>query len=150
MQLKIPPPVIGLLTAISMWAVNRYFPDLRLATPFLPALGLTLALCGLTIEFVSVFLFFRAKTTVNPLSPQNSRSLVTKGLYQYSRNPMYLGMLLLLMGFGLWQGQPLGLFFLIGFVWYITRFQIKPEEEILSGLFHDEYRSYCQRVRRWL
>lgn len=150
MHLKVPPPVIGLITALAIWAVNASFPGLRMPSSLFSSLGMLCAIVGLIIELISVFLFLRAKTTVNPLSPHNTRHLVTTGIYRYSRNPMYLGMLLLLSGFVLWLSQPLGLVFLLLFVGYITKFQIKPEEGILLENFGEEYANYQQRVRRWL
>ena len=105
---------------------------------------------GILVEAWSVGLFFRAKTTVNPLKPENSKVLVVAGLYKFTRNPMYLGMLLLLFGWTFWLGNPVGLCLPFIFVWYITKFQIKPEELALVDIFGDQYVQYKQQVRRWL
>jgi len=71
-------------------------------------------------------------------------------MYTFTRNPMYLGMLLLLIGWVFWVGNPLGVPMLFVYVWYLTRFQIKPEERVLAELFGDQYIDYMRQVRRWL
>lgn len=150
LKLKIPPPVIGLATAAAMWLVHHFLPEWSMTNSFLKYMAMILVLIGLLIEILSVFRFFRAKTTINPLKPERSQKLVTTGLYRYSRNPMYLGMLTILLGFALWLGNPIALLMLTFFVWYISTFQIKPEEAVLLELFQDEYKAYQQRVRRWI
>jgi len=150
MNLTIPPPIIALIAAFIMWVLHFAFPEADIFPSFIRYLAYLLVLAGITIELVTVVRFIRLKTTINPLKPERSKLLVTQGLFQYSRNPMYLGMLAVLLGFGLWLGNPISLFPLMGFVWYITEFQIKPEETILLQLFGDEYKAYQLRVRRWL
>ena len=102
------------------------------------------------IEAVSVFAFLRARTTVTPLKPEKASTLVVSGLYRVSRNPMYLGMLILLIGWTLWLGNPASLLLLPVFVIYVTVFQIKPEEAALSEKFGSDFDAYRRRVRRWL
>lgn len=150
LKLKIPPPVIGLVTAAAMWLTHNFLPEWSMTNSFLKSMAMILVLIGLLIEMLSVFRFYRAKTTINPLKPERSQKLVIKGLYRYSRNPMYLGMLTILLGFALWLGNPIALLMLTFFVWYISTFQIKPEEAVLLELFQDEYKTYQQRVRRWI
>lgn len=106
--------------------------------------------CGVLIDIISVSAFFRAKTTVNPLSPENTQSLVVTGFYQLSRNPMYLGMLMILMAVALWIGNLAGLIPVAIFVISITQFQIKPEERVLEAKFGEDYLAYKTQVRRWI
>ncbi|MEO0972380.1 MAG: isoprenylcysteine carboxylmethyltransferase family protein [Pseudomonadota bacterium] len=150
MNLLIPPPVVGLLTAGVIWSLDRWVPlgDVQLAGQ--RALAIACIVIGLAIDVVSIVAFFRARTTVSPLQPANTQTLVVTGCYRFSRNPMYLGMLCVLIGWVLWLGTPLGLLALVGFVAWITVFQIKPEERALADKFAEHYREYCQRVRRWL
>ncbi len=150
MNTKVPPPIVGLCVAALMMMVNRLLPDLQLNIAAFRWLAIVLVVVGLSIELYSVALFFKSRTTVNPLKPENTNSLVTSGLYTYSRNPMYFGMLLLLIGFAFWLGNPVTVVIPALFVWYITRFQIKPEERVLGELFGDQFTQYCARVRRWI
>jgi protein-S-isoprenylcysteine O-methyltransferase Ste14 len=99
---------------------------------------------------IAIISFIKIKTTINPRPPKNTNQLVTAGLYRYSRNPMYLGLLFLLFGAALWLGNPANIFVLLLFLLFITLFQIKPEEEILCKNFGSDYRHYCEKVRRWL
>ena len=94
--------------------------------------------------------FRKAKTTMNPFKPDTSSALVSHGVYRFTRNPMYVGLLITLLGWAAFLWQPWALFFLPLFVLYITQFQIKPEERVLSSLFGTEYAEYMAKVRRWL
>lgn len=150
MSLRIPPPLVALAGALLMWGIASWFPQLVFAFPFRQPLAYALGGAGLAFDLVSVAAFVKARTTVTPLAPEKASSLVTGGLYKFTRNPMYLGMLLVLTGIAMWFGSPLNVIVLIGFVAYITTFQIKPEEARLEEIFGADYRDYMQRVRRWL
>lgn len=149
LELKIPPPLVGLLHASLMYGIDRIYPQQWLAPPLALAGGLLLALGGIAIDLISVWQFRRARTTINPLKPQSSSALVTQGIFGFSRNPMYLGMLTILCGWALYLGNLLALPCLPLFVAYLTRFQIMPEERVLTRLFGPAFVDYCQRVRRW-
>lgn len=146
----IPPPLIALAAGVLIWAIARKSGLPALDFPGRAALAVLVAGAGLLIDFVSVAAFIQAKTTVNPLAPDRSSALVIGGLYRISRNPMYLGMLLILLGWILWLGQPLGLAVAALFVVLIERLQILPEERALEEKFGDDYRAYKSRVRRWI
>jgi protein-S-isoprenylcysteine O-methyltransferase Ste14 len=94
--------------------------------------------------------FRRARTTISPVKASAASSLVTTGVYRFTRNPMYLGLLLTLLAWAAFLFNPVALLFVPIFVLYINRFQIKPEERTLSALFGGEYGAYQERVRRWL
>ncbi len=94
---------------------------------------------------------FRAsRTTINPLKLDHASALVTGGVYRVTRNPMYVGVMLLLLAWGIYLSSLLSLAGLPVFVMYITRFQIQPEERVLRNIFGEKYSSYEKRVRRWL
>lgn len=93
--------------------------------------------------------FVRAGTSVDPRKPSKSSRLVVKGIYNYSRNPMYLALLLCLLAWGLWLGNVFNSILAALFVSYMNRFQIVPEERELAKLYGREYRQYCSLVRRW-
>ena len=150
LELKIPPPLVALCLAILMWLTAR--PTGSLAVPVGPRLGVALALvgAGLGISVSGVVAFRRARTTVNPIKASSASALVVSGIYRYTRNPMYLGLLIALFAWAVYVSRPLALIFLPVYVLYITRFQIVPEERILGSLFGTAYSAYRARVRRWL
>ncbi len=108
-----------------------------------------LLVVAVAIILISLIQFFRAKTSVDPTKPSKVSSLVTDGLYKYSRNPMYLALLLLLLAWGLWLGNAFNTLLAALFVGYMNRFQILPEEEALLRAFGKEYQQYVTNVRRW-
>lgn len=150
LELKIPPPVVALLIVAAMWLAPRLGPALEL--PLLArAIGAgVVASIGLAIGLAGNVAFRRAKTTVNPLRPENASSLVTSGIYRFTRNPMYLGLLLVVLAWAVFLGSAWALAGPLAFVVYIGRFQIAPEESILTGKFGAAYTDYAARVRRWL
>jgi protein-S-isoprenylcysteine O-methyltransferase Ste14 len=147
---KVPPPVVGAVVGLLMWGLSKLGAPLSLgdvpryaATAVLGAIGLGFDVLGL--------LAFRAKrTTVNPLRPEKASALVDGGVYRITRNPMYVGMLCLLLAWAVFLASPLALIGPVLFVLYITRFQILPEERILRERFGTPYEDYLQRVRRWI
>ena len=142
--------MIGFLCAAVMWLFAQYLPGPIVKHSALTSLALIIAGLGVIIEGLSVSSFVRAKTTVNPLQPQRANKLVISGMNRFSRNPMYLGMLLLLTAWAIFLGYPVGVMPVVGFVNYITTFQIKPEEAALENVFGDEYLAYKSKVRRWI
>ena len=150
MKLKIPPPVQGLITAALIWLLHHVWPAPAIAFAAQNSLALLLFIVGLGIDLVSVFTFFKARTTVNPLSPQKTSSLVVSGMFSFSRNPMYLGMLLMLSAGALWLGSLAGVVPLFLFVFSINELQIKPEEVVLQKKFGSDYERYMKTVRRWV
>src|SRR5262249_3498807 len=112
--------------------------------------GLALALIGLGFSVAGVTAFRRVRTTINPHKPTAASSLVSGGAYRITRNPMYLGLLLLLLQGAVFLSNPLAVLLVPVFVLYINRLQIDPEERALSSLFGNEYAAYKRSVRRWL
>lgn len=150
LELKIPPPLVALACAVCMYAISQWIPDWRWNWPYKLHLGIAVALTGIAFDLLGVLAFYRAKTTVNPLKPSGTSSIVQHGVYRITRNPMYLGMLLVLTGYALYLSHLLAFLLLPVFVAYLTRFQIMPEERILQEKFGAAYSSYASRVRRWI
>jgi protein-S-isoprenylcysteine O-methyltransferase Ste14 len=150
LELKIPPPVLALCFALLMWLASSLVPSV--VVPFGVRVGVALALVaiGQSISVSGMVSFRRAKTTVNPMKPSAASSLVTGGVYRFTRNPMYLGLSITLMGWAVFLSNPLALLAVPLFVLYVERFQIHPEERVLSSLFGAEYAAYREKVRRWL
>lgn len=150
LELLIPPPIVALLAAFAMWGGAQIETGWSLAFSYQAWLGCALIAIGAAFDLISIFGFMRMETTVSPLSPENTSSLVSNGLYRFSRNPMYLGLLLILAGIAVLLGALLNIGVLAGFIVYITVFQIKPEEAKLEKIFGAEYVSYKGRVGRWV
>jgi protein-S-isoprenylcysteine O-methyltransferase Ste14 len=150
LELKVPPPVLALLLALLMWLASSFTSRLEVPLGLRVGVALGLALVGLGFSAGGVIAFRRVRTTINPHKPTAASSLVSGGVYRITRNPMYLGLLLLLLAWAVFLSNPLALLLVPAFVLYITRFQIDPEERALSSLFGGEYAAYRERVRRWL
>jgi protein-S-isoprenylcysteine O-methyltransferase Ste14 len=146
---KIPPPVVGLLCALAMWALAPAW-RWNNVLPLHGALGLSLVGTGLAFDLLGLLAFRRAKTTVNPLQPGKASSLVASGVYRITRNPMYVGMALVLCGWAVLLAALPAALGPVLFVAFITRFQIVPEERFMAAKFGDDYTRFCQQVRRWL
>jgi protein-S-isoprenylcysteine O-methyltransferase Ste14 len=150
LELKIPPPLVALACGVLMWILARATPHAAWPLAGRGILALALAALGVCISAIGVATFHRTGTTSNPMRPGNATTLVTGGIYRRTRNPMYLGLSIVLLGWGVYLANALTLLILPGFVLYITRFQIVPEERALSALFGTQYKAYQARVRRWL
>jgi protein-S-isoprenylcysteine O-methyltransferase Ste14 len=150
LELRVPPPVVGLIVAGGMWAVARISPALQLPNLVQLLVAVVLAAIGAAVALAGVLSFRRAQTTVNPLKPETSAALVSTGVYSFTRNPMYLGMVLALFAWAVYLPSIWPLLGPVLFALYITRFQIAPEERVLDGLFGAPFAAYKQRVRRWL
>jgi len=149
LELKVPPPAVALVTAVLMWLVSRAAAALAFEFPAGNILAIGLAAAGIIIAVAGVLTFRRARTTLNPTKPESSSSLVSWGIYRVTRNPMYLGLLLELTGWAIFLSNWLAFVFLPVFIVYIHRFQIVPEERVLTSLFGGEFVAYQSRVRRW-
>ncbi len=150
LQNKIPPPIIGLSIGLLMWWLSRQYPIYQFHFEWVNYLAYGLILCGLFIDIESLYKFIKNKTTANPLSPQKASKLVISGFYRFSRNPMYLGMLLVLTGAALLFAAVSSLLLLPLFILAINYLQIANEEKALEEIFGEDYLNYKQRVRRWL
>lgn len=150
LALKIPPPIIALACATGMYFLAENMLYYGLGPLWVLPTAITLAIMGIGFALAGVLSFRRHRTTINPLHPEKTRHLVTGGVYRISRNPMYVGMALLLLAWAVYLESPAALLGPIAFIAYITRFQIIPEEILLAQHFAEEFSAYRQRVRRWL
>lgn len=138
------------LFGTAMWGVSRSSFGLTQAVHYLGFAGFAFGLSGVLVIAAGIREFSRLKTTVNPLDLTESTQLATGSIYRFTRNPMYLGMALILVGWGLYLQSTTNVLLVLGFMMLITQWQIKPEEAALRKLFGDEYETYCTQVRRWL
>ncbi len=149
MRLKIPPPFIMVVFGGIMYLVDRFLPFGSFSFFGQQYLYYALGGTAFVIILIALIQFKLASTTTDPITPDKASKLVTSGIYQYTRNPMYLAMLLMLLAFGLKLGNAFNTMVAAGFVFYMNHFQIKPEEEALSKLFGKAYQQYCTLARRW-
>lgn len=149
MKLKLPPALVMLLFGGLMYVLAQFLPVGEFDFFGRKELALFLAALGFLVIFISVVQFSKVRTTTDPLNPDKTTKLITSGIYNYTRNPMYLGMLLFLLAFGLKSGNAFNTLLAAGFVSYMNRFQIKREEEALAKMFGKEYSIYCKLTRRW-
>ena len=150
LELKVPPLVLVLVLVLAMWFAAVQLPSLAFPLPWRHGLAVTISAVGILFMLAGLYEFQKTRTTFNPMKPDAASSLVTSGIYRVSRNPMYLGFLFLLTGWAIWLSHPLSILFLPVFVLYMSRFQISPEECVLSAKFGEQYDTYKQSVRRWL
>lgn len=147
---RIPPPLVAAAFGLAMWVLSVSIPAIDPGVRVKAAVSLLAVSGGATFGLAGIVAFRRARTTTNPHRPQAASALVTSGIYRFTRNPMYVGVALWLVALAVWLAFPWSLLGVLGFVLYVDRFQIVPEERALTALFGGEYRAYCAKVRRWL
>ena len=150
LETKLPAPVIA---AAAGAAMKFYAVTHSIAidpSPWRMDLGITLAVASAILALAALFTLLRARTTINPLRPSRATTLVTGGVFRFSRNPLYLSLLILLVAYAVrldslavWLGPVL-------YLLYVTRFQIIPEERVLQERFGESFSTYRSRTRRWL
>lgn len=150
LELKVPPVALVLIVGFAMWLTAARVSAFQFNFGFQHVLAGCFCLAGVVISLAGVLEFRRAGTTVNPTKPISSSFLVVSGIYRHTRNPMYLGFLLILLGWALWLGNVLAFVFLPGYVVYMNVFQIRPEERALDLIFGEVFATYCSQVRRWV
>ncbi len=150
LELKIPPPAQFIITAAAMFGVSKTLPSLKFVLNGSTGLAIGLGVVGLSSAIMGVKQFKKAQTTPNPKEIDKATSLVTSGIYRYTRNPMYLGLTLILLGWALYLSHFLAFILIPIFMMYISRFQIQPEERMLAKKFGQAYQNYRSKVRRWI
>jgi protein-S-isoprenylcysteine O-methyltransferase Ste14 len=150
LELKVPPVAVVIACAAAMWVVSVVAPAFQFSLPFRHVWALGAFAVGVCVTVSGVVSFALAKTTVNPMKPDDATTLVQSGIYRITRNPMYLGFLIALLGWAFFLANALAVLLLPGFVLYMNRFQIAPEEKALSARFGAAFAAYKGRVRRWL
>jgi len=150
LRLRVPPLAVTAIAAVMAWGLAHALPACTLELPARYGLAGTFGGLGLVCSGLGVASFRRARTTVNPLTPGATTALVVSGIYRLTRNPMYLGFLCVLLAEIAWLAQPAALLVAAGFVLYLNRYQIAPEEHALRARFGPAYLAYAARVRRWI
>lgn len=150
LELRVPPVALAAIIAASMWVLSRISPNLYFTIPGVAWLSTGIAVLGICVAVLGVLKFRVAETTVDPRVPGQSVNLVVRGVYRYSRNPMYLGFFLVLCAWCLFLGSTFSLLSLPAFIVYMNRFQIVPEERFMREKFGESYNNYQSEVSRWV
>ena len=148
MKTKIPPPILALIMIVII-----YLSSLTVETftfSYQTVLSVLVVAIGLGCAVPSFRLFANNNTTISPFTPSETTALVTSGMYRYSRNPMYLGLVLLTIAATIFFGTWLGIVIIVAFIFLLNFLQIIPEEEALLDIFGEEYVEYKKKVRRWI
>jgi len=146
----IPPLGLALALALAMKWTASLVPSVTISTGNNFWFALPFIILGLIPLAGATYLFIQARTTVNPTTPKNSSNLITNGIFQYTRNPMYLGLLLCLIGWSLWLENIITIGGAVVFYWYINKHQIPFEEVALAEKFTEKFQQFCEKTRRWL
>jgi len=150
LELKIPPPVQLIICASLMFALSYYLPQLYFSRVISNAVIVILIVLASLLGALALYDFRKHQTTYHPHTPEKTSTVVNTGVYAYSRNPMYLSLVLILIALALYLSNFSCFSVLLFFIWYNTRFQILPEERVLAEIFPKEYPVYKETVRRWL
>ena len=148
MNNKVPPPIVTLISGLIIFFSRPLFPEYH--SNLINVFSAIFLFFGLLVFFIAVASFKRYKTTVNPLQPSKATHLVISGIFRFTRNPMYLGMALVLLSLSFKFNLLGGLIVTVFFIMFITKFQIIPEEEAMLSLFQDEFEIYKENTRRWI
>lgn len=146
---RIPPPAVGFIAGVLAWVLAWAWPQ-PVMPPALHDWGGAVGLLGAGVALAAYVSFKRARTTINPLRPERASSLVVSGVFRFTRNPMYLGIVLAVLGWALHLGAWVALVAPALCGAYLQRFQILPEERVLTQRFGEQFTRYCERVRRWI
>ena len=150
LELKVPPVALFILVLVASYSSAQQLSTGAIGMPFkFIILGVGIALSGV-IGLAGIWEFRKQKTTVNPIKVETASTVVDSGIFGYTRNPMYLGLLILLFCFGYFFQNIFSVLLSFAFVIYMNQFQIKPEERALEQLFGAEYVDYKHKVRRWI
>ena len=150
LELKVPPVAVFVVFGALMWGLAGALPGLFFPVPGAAIIAAVLASIGAALGVAGLLAFRRHGTTVHPIHPDKASAIVSEGVYRHTRNPMYLGLALFLLAWGAWLSNLVSLAGVPAFIAYMTRFQIRPEEQALLAKFGPAFGDYMQSARRWL
>ena len=145
---KIPPPLVALTFGFLINYTKDIFPKIEIRNQII--FGSFMIIIGLIIILSAIILFKKYQTTITPLNPSNATKLITDGIYKFSRNPMYLGLLLVLFGISIILNTIGGLFLIPLFILYLNLFKLIIEENAMDDLFIGELLEHTEIVKRWI
>ncbi|TEU00267.1 MAG: isoprenylcysteine carboxylmethyltransferase family protein [Anaerolineales bacterium] len=145
---KVLPPTYLLVAIILSLLLHFTFPVATIVQNPLNLIGLFPLMVGVALNLIADRDFKRNQTTVKPY--EESGTLLTEGVYRYSRHPMYLGFVLILLGISLFLGSISPNVIVIIFAILMEIVFIRVEEEMLNETFQEEWRQYKSKVRKWI
>lgn len=147
-KLPIKPPHIALVLLFLSWVASYFFPKLNVARVIYRNMGIIVFFLGISLLFWSFSLFKKNKTPIVP--GQKPTFVVAEGPYRFTRNPMYLGVTIALLGASIYFGNILAFFSPIIFFLIMNFYFVPFEEKLMENLFGRKYLNYKKKVRRWL
>ena len=147
---RIPPPLVVVLIGAAMAVIAWFTPALEIGSNVRFAVGGIAIALGALVAVQGARMFWRNKTTINPVDLESASALVTSGVFRFSRNPMYVGFTAMLVGWAVCLAAPWALVGPVAFVLFTNRFQIIPEERVMRDKFGQAYDDYQAQVRRWI
>lgn len=150
LELKIIPPVQLIIASVLMYSLAKSLPLYHFDLSISLLAAILLVLIASLIGIVALYDFHKHQTTFHPHTPEKTSKVVDSGVFAYSRNPMYVSLVLILIALGVYLQNYSSFIVIPLFVAYITRYQIIPEEKMLDKMFPRDYQAYCQKVRRWV
>ena len=150
LELKLPPLLLVMLALLLMYFLQGFYPLTLLQYRIVSLLGGVCILAGIGLVFVAARQMRQHQATLDPMHPINSTVLLNAGVFAVSRNPIYLGMVIILLGSAVIFADITAFLVVLLFVRYITRYQIEPEEACLLEKFPADFAAYCEQVRRWV
>jgi len=142
------PPIVALMFIVIAYFLGRFVPLPLVVPGILRSIGLVLTFVGFLLGIGAFMEFRKARTTLDPHG--SSKQVVTSGIYRFTRNPIYLGFLLMVIGLPLNSGLYWGIVMAPFYVFIMNGLIIQHEEAYLERKFGETYTSYTSRVRRWL
>lgn len=150
LELKVPPPAVVVIVAAAMWGISLVTARFGMPEAVRVPAAIAIAIAGVGIAIAAIVAFRHAHTTISPVKPEAASSLVTSGVFGFTRNPMYLGLCLVLVAWAVFLSSAFAFAGPVAFVLYISRFQIAPEERVLARTFGESFSKYRANVRRWI
>lgn len=150
LELKVIPPVQFIISSGLMVSLATYSPKYSFDLPASLSIVIFLILAASSIGILALYDFHKHQTTFHPHTPEKTSTVVDTGVFAYSRNPMYISLAITLIALGVYLQNYTSFIIIPLFIWYITRYQIIPEEKMLNKLFPNDYQAYSQKVRRWI
>ena len=150
LECLIPPPLVALIVALGMWGAAYLMTPLSAPRWLMEDSAMALGTAGVALAAAGVLAFRAAGANINPHDIDRGEALVTSGVYRFTRNPMYLGISLVLCGYAAYLSRPVDLLGPVAFVAFLSRFQVAPEERAMRAKFGAAYADYARATRRWL
>ncbi len=144
----IKPPHIAITLLLLSWLAKQLFPTLSIISAPYNKIGLVLLILGLSVTFYSFYLFKKNKTPIIP--GQMPKFMVAEGIYKFTRNPMYLGVTIALLGASIYIGNLISFLSPIIFFVIMNYYFVPFEEKLLEKIFKKQYVNYKRKVRRWI